>query len=385
MEYLSTVCQNIVGSSLFIVFVIAMVGYLIGGIKIKGIELGTAGVLLVALVFGHFGFEVNKVVEEMGIAMFVTSVGFIAGPKFFRSFLKNATSYVLIGFIIILSGTLACALAIKVGNIQPELAAGLLSGALTSTPGFAAAKEAAGDMDSVVAIGYGIAYPFGVIGVVLFVQLLPRVLKINMEEERAKYAAASTIEVTIYKGTLIEIDPMGMMQFCAAVVLGVIIGKIYIPLPGGATFSLGTSGGPLISGLIFGHFGHIGKIDIYCDKRLLEHFREFGLVLFLIAAGLKGGAGFVETLQAQGVMLFVWGALCTAAPMFIGYFIAKFVLKLNLFNSLGSICGGMTSTPALGTLISVTKTDDVATAYASTYPIALVAIVLACQFIILLF
>lgn len=385
MEYLSTVCQNIVGSSLFIIFVIAMIGYLIGGIKIKGIELGTAGVLLVALVFGHFGFEVNKVVEEMGIAMFVTSVGFIAGPKFFRNFLKNATSYVLIGFIIIISGALTCVLAIKAGNIQPELAAGLLSGALTSTPGFAAAKEAAGDMDSVVAIGYGIAYPFGVIGVVMFVQLLPKVLKINMDEERAKYAAASTVEVTIYKGTLIEIDPMGMMQFCAAVVLGVIIGKIYIPLPGGATFSLGTSGGPLISGLIFGHFGHIGKIDIYCDKRLLEHFREFGLVLFLIAAGLKGGAGFVETLQAQGVMLFVWGALCTAAPMFIGYFIAKFVLKLNLFNSLGSICGGMTSTPALGTLISVTKTDDVATAYASTYPIALVAIVLACQFIILLF
>ncbi len=385
MEYLNTVCQNVVVSTLFIIFIIAMIGYLVGGIKIKGIELGTAGVLLVALIFGHFGFEVDKIVEDMGIAMFVTSVGFIAGPKFFRNFLKNAKSYVLIGFIIILSGALTCAVAIKAGNIQPELAAGLLSGALTSTPGFAAAKEAAGELDSVVAIGYGIAYPFGVIGVVMFVQLLPKILKVNMEEERAKYAAASTVEVTIYKGTLIEIDPMGMMQFCAAVVLGVIIGKIYILLPGGATFALGTSGGPLIAGLIFGHFGHIGKIDIYCDKRLLEHFREFGLVLFLIAAGLKGGAGFVETLQEQGLMLFVWGALFTAIPMFIGYFIAKHLLKLNLFNSLGSICGGMTSTPALGTLISVTKTDDVATAYASTYPIALVAVVLACQFVILLF
>lgn len=385
LEYLSTVGQNIVGSSLFVIFIIAFLGYLIGGIKIKGIELGTAGVLLVALVFGHFGFEVNKVVEDIGIALFVTSVGFIAGPKFFRNFLKNATSYVLIGFAIIFGGFIACAIAIAVGGVKPELAAGLLSGALTSTPGFAAAKEAAGELDSVVAIGYGIAYPFGVIGVVLFVQLLPKILKVNMDEERAKFSAASSVETAKYEGKLINIDPMGMMQFAAAVVLGVIIGKITIPLPGGASFSLGTSGGPLISGLIFGHFGHIGKINISCEKKLLEIFRELGLFLFLIAAGLKGGAGFVETLAQEGVMLFVWGALCTVLPMFIGYFIAKVVLKLSLFNSLGSICGGMTSTPALGTLISVTKTDDVATAYASTYPSALVAVVLACQFIILLF
>lgn len=385
LEYLSTVGGNIVGSSLFVIFIIAFLGYLIGGIKVKGIELGTAGVLLVALVFGHFGFTVNKVVEEIGIALFVTSVGFIAGPKFFRNFLKNATSYVLIGFVIILGGFIACAITVLVGGVQPELAAGLLSGALTSTPGFAAAKEAAGALDGVVAIGYGIAYPFGVIGVVLFVQLLPKVLKVDMAAERAKFSAASSVEVAKYEGKLINIDPMGMMQFAAAVVLGVVIGKITIPLPGGASFSLGTSGGPLISGLIFGHFGHIGKINISCEKKLLEIFRELGLFLFLIAAGLKGGAGFVATLAEEGVMLFVWGALCTALPMFIGYFIAKVVLKLSLFNSLGSICGGMTSTPALGTLISVTKTDDVATAYASTYPIALVAVVLACQFIILLF
>jgi len=71
----------------------------------------------------------------------------------------------------------------------------------------------------------------------------------------------------------------------------------------------------------------------------------------------------------------------TLVPMLLGYVFAALVLKLSVFNSLGSICGGMTSTPALGTLINVTKTDDVASAYAATYPIALVMVVLMSQFI----
>ena len=383
MGYLSALGNSIMSSSLFIVFVVACLGYLIGGIKIKGIELGTAGVLLVALVFGHFGFSVDKIVEDLGIALFVTAVGLIAGPKFFRNFVKNAKSYVLLGAVIILIGGLACVLVVKVGHINAPLAAGLLSGALTSTPGFAAAKEAAGELSDVVAIGYGIAYPFGVIGVVMFVQLLPKLLHVDMDKEREQFAAVTTVQLKRYRGKLVFIDPMGMTQFCAAVALGVIIGKISIPLPGGANFALGTSGGPLVAGLIIGHFGHFGEFNMTCDKHMLEYFREFGLVLFLIAAGLKGGAGFVETLTAEGPILFVWGALLTLAPLLLGYLFARHVLKMNLLNDLGAICGGMTSTPALGTLIAVAHTDDVATAYASTYPVALVAIVLVCQFVVL--
>ena len=75
----------------------------------------------------------------------------------------------------------------------------------------------------------------------------------------------------------------------------------------------------------------------------------------------------------------------TVFPLFIGFLFAKYVLKLSLLNNLGSITGGMTSTPALGTLIHVAKTEDVAAAYASTYPIALISVVLVSQFIIILF
>ena len=135
-------------SSFLAIFVIAAIGYLIGGIKIRGVELGTAGVLLAALVFGHFGVEIPSVVRNFGLATFVASVGFIAGPKFFRDFRKNAKNYILLGFLIILSGALCCVLTVKIGGIRPELAVGLLTGALTSTPGLAAAQEAAGEMSA---------------------------------------------------------------------------------------------------------------------------------------------------------------------------------------------------------------------------------------------
>ena len=372
-------------NTLLALFVIAALGYFVGGIKIKGIELGTAGVLLVALVFGHFGVEIPSIIRNFGLACFVGSVGFIAGPKFFRDFKTNAASYVLLGLVIILSGALTSVLTVKLGGISAELSVGLLTGALTSTPGLAAAQEAAGELADLATTGYAIAYPFGVIGVVLFVQLVPRILKVNMAEERAHFEAAHTAKVKKYNGWLFKFDAAGFFAFMLAVALGILLGNVHISLPGGASFSLGTTGGPLIMGLLFGHFAHVGHLDLTVPVEELKTFRELGLMLFLIGAGVSGGAGFVDTLKREGVVLFLYGALMTIVPMFTGFFVAKKVLKLRLLNNLGSITGGMTSTPALGTLISVAETDDVASAYAATYPIALVSVVLCAQFIVILF
>ena len=84
-------------------------------------------------------------------------------------------------------------------------------------------------------------------------------------------------------------------------------------------------------------------------------------------------------------MYFVYGAIMTIVPLIVGFLFAKYVLKLSLLNNLGSITGGMTSTPALGTLINTAGTEEVASAYAATYPIALIAVVLVSQFLIILF
>ena len=383
MGILTWFMESVWANNLMLIFTILVLGYALGRITICGLDLGTAGVLLVALVFGHFGVVIPDVVGDLGLICFVTAVGYIAGPKFFRNIKANAKSYILIGLVTILSGALVCVAVINLFNVPTDICVGLMSGALTSTPGLAAAKEAAGVN---AAVGYGIAYPFGVVGVVLFVQLIPKILKTDMDAERAKFTAAATVSVEQKEEKKrIAIDEFGFFAFALAIILGIILAKISIPLPGGGKFALGTSGGPLLAGLVLGHFGHIGPVDIKPNTNMLKHIREFGLALFLLGAGLEGGAGFVEVLKEQGVMLFVYGALMTLVPMFAAFFFAAKVLKLSVFNSLGSICGGMTSTPALGTLIRVTKTDDVAAAYAATYPFALILVVLCCQFIGILF
>ena len=379
MDFLHAVA-DIFKSEIMIVFSIAVLGYLLGSVHIKGLSLGTSGVLLVALVFGHFDLLVPKVLQDVGLISFVTAVGFIAGPGFFRNFKKKAISYVILGIVIILSGSATCVGIIKLAGIPVDLSVGMMSGALTSTPGLAAAIESTGsDMASV---GYGIAYPFGVLGVVLFVQLIPKLLKIDIEKERQRLSTtvqpAETVET---KKTYRQLDEFGLLAFAAAAVLGVLLGKITIPLPGGAQFALGTSGGPLLAGLVMGHFAHIGPVAIDVPKKTLNVVREVGLALFLMGAGTNAGQGFLEILGKYGVALFLLGAVMTIVPMIVGYVLAVKVFKIDVLSALGSICGGMTSTPALGTLMAATKTEAVAISYAATYPLALIMVVLCCQFI----
>lgn len=407
-----------ISTLLFVVFAVLAVGYALGRITIKGVSLGDAGVFIIALLAGALFFTVGdaglvfagsskpydfnsglSLIESLGLVLFVTSVGFIAGPKFFGNFKRNFKSYVLLGLIIIIAGGLAAAACIGMGEVigyggsikeQDGFVAmivGLLSGSLTSTPAFSAAKATvAPEYQSLVSVGHGIAYIFGVIGVVLFVQLIPKMTKANMEEERAKLVIKEEGEKKSFMGKLFEIDHMGIAAFSLAAILGTLIGQIKIPLSSqgldGTCFSLTTTGGCLLVSLVMGHFTRIGKVSIMPAQSTLKLFRELGLVLFLVGAGIPGGAEFVENFDA---MYFVYGVFMTIVPMIVGYLFAKYVLKLSLLNNLGSITGGMTSTPALGTLIGTAGTEDVAAAYAATYPIALIAVVLISQFLILLF
>ena len=404
---------------LFVLFSVLLFGYLLGRITIKGVSLGDAGVFIIALIMGALFFHVNEagdllfaasskpydfgaglsIIESLGLILFVTSVGYIAGPKFFGNFKKNFKSYVLLGAIIILAGGLSAVGCIYAGEIfgygssiesQDGFVAmivGLLSGSLTSTPAFSAAKATvAEEFTGLVSVGHGIAYIFGVVGVVLFVQLIPKLTKANMDEERAKIQINTENKEEKLAKKLFEIDHMGIAGFSLAAILGTIIGQVKVPLSAaglsGTCFSLTTTGGCLLVSLILGHFGRIGRIEIMPKQATLKLFRELGLVLFLVGAGVPGGAEFVANFDP---MYFIYGIVMTIFPLIIGYLFAKYVLKLSLLNNLGSITGGMTSTPALGTLIGVAGTEDVASAYAATYPIALIAVVLVSQFIIILF
>lgn len=396
---------------MFSVFAIIAVGFALGRIKIKGISLGDAGVFIVALLFGCLFYtsleaqlpayteKALKIVESLGLILFVTSVGFIAGPKFFGNFKKNFKSYVILALVVILAGGLSAVGCIFFGRgVMGEtnheeftaIIVGLLSGSLTSTPAFSAAKATVdAQYEGAVAVGLGIAYIFGVIGVVLFVQIIPKILRADMDEERKKLVVASDEEnedKPKKQRKLLDLDGHGFAAFALAAIVGVFLGMIKIPLTSqglsGTCFSLTTTGGCLLSSLIFGHFAHIGPVNVTPAGSTLKIFKELGLILFLVGAGIAGGAEFVELFKFS---YFIYGIIMTVTPMLGGFFFAKYVLKLSLLNNLGSLTGAMTSTPALGTLIGVSKTDDVASAYAATYPIALVAVVLVSQFLVVLF
>ena len=409
---------NDIYTLLFVVFGVLLVGYALGRITIKGVSLGDAGVFIIALLVGALCFGMTedglvfsasakpydykaamKLIEGLGLVLFVTSVGYIAGPKFFGNFKKNFKSYVLLGLIIILAGGLAAVGCIYAGELfgygatikeQDGFVAmivGLLSGSLTSTPAFSAAKATVDPAyEGLVSVGHGISYIFGVVGVVLFVQLIPKLSKANMDEERAKLVIKSDKEEKKSEKKLFSIDHMGVAGFALASILGVLLGNVKIPLTSnglsGTCFSLTATGGCLLMSLILGHFGRIGSVSIMPAQSTLKLFRELGLVLFLVGAGIPGGAEFIANFDP---MYFVYGVVMTIVPMILGFLFAKYVLKLSLLNNLGSLTGGMTSTPALGTLIGVSGTEDVAAAYAATYPIALIAVVLVSQFLVILF
>ncbi len=177
--------------SYFALFVIICLGYIIGNAKFKGISLDISAIIFVALVFGHYGVVMPPIIEKIGLILFVYTIGIQAGPGFFDSFKKQGRTLVVMAAVVIISASALTYLAIILYDIEVPVAIGLLTGALTSTPGLAAAIESTGSTG--VSIGYGIAYPFGVIGVILFVRLYPKITRINLKKAEEDYEE-STVE-----------------------------------------------------------------------------------------------------------------------------------------------------------------------------------------------
>lgn len=367
-------------SELLAIFLVCVIGLVLGRISIGGIRLGSSGILLVGLVFGHFGLGVTDIITSFGLVLFVAAVGYNAGPVFAHNFKNKALAYVVVGIVTIITGVVATLLLMTLFNIPTSLALGMFTGALTSTPGLAAAIEATGDQ--MAAIGYGISYPFGVVGVVLFVQLIPKLFKVDPVKEAALMEKKmKEHERTAQNEAKKEVDRYGFFAFFTAVVLGMWIGRFTLPLPGGAEFSLGNAGGALVTGLLIGWMGRLGPLSLNVSRNVTNTFRELGLALFFVGTGMNAGDGLVEILQEYGAVLFLVGATITLLSMLIAFAIAHYGFKLKIVDNLGAVTGAMTSTPGLGALLDTTDNASVAASYASTYPVALMLVVIASQLI----
>lgn len=306
--------------SIFVIFLIVILGYLLGAVSVKGIALRTSAVFIVALLIGGisekyknsiFDVEIPIIVQNLGLVLFITSVGIMAGKNFFSSIKKYFVSYVLTGAVCVLSGSIVCVILINCTGVETSLAVGLLSGALTSTPGYSAAQEVYSGTELLlknVAVGHAIEYPFGVLAVVIFVQLFPRILHADIEYERSQLILSQNEKRIVHCGK--KIEPFGILSFSFSIVFGIVLGNINIPMKGGVVFSLGMTGGPLIVALLVGGIKSInGIIDVRCNEKFLEVVREIGLILFLISAGYDGGSAFVEVAKKYGFILVIYGGV----------------------------------------------------------------------------
>ena len=180
-----------IGHSILLMSFVIAAGIQLGKIKIFGISLGVTLVLFVGIIMGHFGITIDPSVihffQEFGLILFVYSVGMQVGPGFFSSFRQGGITLNMLACGIILLGVLTTVTIHFVTGLPMSTMVGILSGAVTNTPGLGAAQQAYSDMygvsDSTIATGYAVAYPLGVIGIILSTIIIRYVFKVSFQKE----------------------------------------------------------------------------------------------------------------------------------------------------------------------------------------------------------
>jgi putative transport protein len=197
MEIFADILSTLQKQPVLTLFLIIGMGYLIGNLRLGSFSLGpVAGVLFVGLFFGHFDFQMSAGAQAVGFALFIFSVGYQAGPRFFDVLRTDGLRYLTLAVVIAVTGFTVATLATHHLEFEPGTSAGLLAGGLTSSPTLAAAQEAVRDgtiappegwtadqMVGNIATGYAITYIFGLAGLIAIIKLLPGILHIDLRQE----------------------------------------------------------------------------------------------------------------------------------------------------------------------------------------------------------
>lgn len=183
-----------VAHSVMILALVITLGLSLGKIRVKGVSLGLAWILFIGLIFGHFSLNLDEhllhFLKEFGLILFVYSIGLEVGPSFFSSFKNGGKSLNLLSIIVVALSIITTLVIYTFSNTSITSMTGILSGAVTNTPGLGAAQQAYSDLRHIdapsIAAGYAIAYPMGVLGVILSFIVLRYALRINKGEEEAQ-------------------------------------------------------------------------------------------------------------------------------------------------------------------------------------------------------
>jgi putative transport protein len=181
--------------SLIAILLTIGIGVFVGRLKIKRVALGVSAVMFVGIVLGHYGYtvdlDISVFIRDLGLILFVYAIGIQVGPSFFSSFRKEGIGFNILSISTVLLGGLVTFIIYKLADLRIENAVGLMSGAVTNTPGLGAAKASLYEIQQHFpnkvfadpAIAYAITYPLGVLGVILMIILTKIFLKIDLDHE----------------------------------------------------------------------------------------------------------------------------------------------------------------------------------------------------------
>ncbi|WHH60619.1 hypothetical protein [Petroclostridium sp. X23] len=404
---------SLITSPYILIFAAVASGLLFGKIKFgKEFSFGTSGALFTGLVIGWFIYNkyakpyadayaanpADKQIPKEALAIlkagvipkelftifliiFVVAVGLLAAKDMGPVLKKYGIKFSILGILITFTGALVCyIMAVLMPGQNPFEVTGAYTGALTSSPGLGAALEVTAkygrEAQAAVGVGYAVAYPFGVLAVIIGVQLFPKIFGIPVKEEIEMYR--KSIREFSVKEDLMEKPQhkFDLLAFFVTCMVGYIIGSIKIYMGPLGFFSLGSTGGVLIAALSLGYIGKIGILNFRMDSKMLEVLRDVSLVFFLAIVGLKYGFSAFDTLLSGGYYLVLVSLFSSLAAMFIGFIVGRYVFKINWVLLVGALCGGMTSTPGLGVAIDSINSDEPAAGYGAAYPAALFSMVL---------
>ena len=384
-----------VGPSVLYLSIAVFVGLLLGRFKIKGVSLGITWVLFVGIFVSALGVDLNHdmmhFIKEFGLILFVTAVGIQVGPGFFKSFKKGGLKLNLLAVAIVTLGVITTIIISKISGESLAVMAGVYTGAITNTPGMSAAQQTITELGlgtaDTIASGYAVAYPLGVVGLIVTCLLLRPICRINLKNEPTA-EEESLVQAEKQATPTSQRHKVNLIPIFVIIALGVILGSIPVPVGMSAPVKLGLAGGPLVIALLVSWLG-VKKNWFgtdFTDSHGIWMLREVGIALFLAAVGLSAGGSFVQTIAEGGYMWVLYGVIITMVPELIVAIFARLVLHVNYYTLMGVIGGATTDPPTLAFANTVApegcKLPN--TGYATVYPLTMFLRIFSAQLLVLL-
>ncbi len=196
MEWLANFTGNDIATTVLVLALTIAIGLLLNRIKFGSVSLGVTWVLFVGIILSHFGLTINPeichFIKEFGLILFVYSIGIQVGPSFISSLRDGGIKLNMLAVMIILLGCITCyAIHIFSGESLTTMV-GVLSGAVTNTPGLGAAQSVAGESAADMATAYAVAYPLGVVGIILSMLIIRWIFRVKIDREASKAVRSNT-------------------------------------------------------------------------------------------------------------------------------------------------------------------------------------------------